>query len=112
LEASADILLLLNWNNPREKGVLTGKLFEYIAAERPILSMGLIDNEASKVIKKEGFGLSSNSEKEVAEFILNVRNKNFQEKFKKAIELNKHKYSRKLQVNKLEEILNRYCLKS
>jgi hypothetical protein len=36
----AHILLLLNWNDPQEKGVYTGKIFDYLAAQRPILSIG------------------------------------------------------------------------
>jgi hypothetical protein len=36
----AQVLLLLMWNNPEERGVYTGKLFEYLAARRPILSFG------------------------------------------------------------------------
>ncbi len=36
----AQILLLLTWNDPAEEGVYTGKLFDYLAAKRPILSIG------------------------------------------------------------------------
>ena len=39
-QRKAQILLLLSWNNPEERGVYTGKLFEYLAARRPILSFG------------------------------------------------------------------------
>ena len=37
----SQILLLLTWDNPEENGVYTGKLFDYLAARRPILSLGL-----------------------------------------------------------------------
>ena len=33
-------MLLLNWNDPNEKGVYTGKVFEYLSAKRPILAVG------------------------------------------------------------------------
>lgn len=39
-QRASQILLLLNWNDPRERGVYTGKLFEYLAARRPILAIG------------------------------------------------------------------------
>jgi glycosyltransferase involved in cell wall biosynthesis len=39
-QRKAQLLLLLTWNNPDESGVYTGKLFEYLAARRPILSFG------------------------------------------------------------------------
>jgi hypothetical protein len=37
----SQVLLLLTWNNPEENGVYTGKLFDYLAARRPTLSLGL-----------------------------------------------------------------------
>jgi glycosyltransferase involved in cell wall biosynthesis len=39
-QRQAQILLLLNWNDPNEKGVYTGKVFEYLSAKRPILAVG------------------------------------------------------------------------
>ena len=35
-----DQLLLLRWNDPREDGVIAGKLFEYIGVGKPTLSIG------------------------------------------------------------------------
>ena len=39
-QRKAQILFLLTWNNPDERGVYTGKIFEYLAARRPIISFG------------------------------------------------------------------------
>jgi glycosyltransferase involved in cell wall biosynthesis len=39
-QRSSQILLSLIWDHPAEKGVYTGKIFEYLAAKRPILSLG------------------------------------------------------------------------
>ena len=39
-QRKAQMLLLLTWDNSKEDGVYTGKLFEYLAARRPILSLG------------------------------------------------------------------------
>ena len=47
-QRKAQILLLLTWNNPEEQGVYTGKLFEYLAARRPILSFGYSDGGVIK----------------------------------------------------------------
>ncbi len=47
-QRKAQLLLLLTWNDPEEKGVYTGKLFEYLAAQRPILSMGYEDGGVVK----------------------------------------------------------------
>jgi hypothetical protein len=39
-QRKSQMLLLLTWDNSKEDGVYTGKLFEYLAARRPILSLG------------------------------------------------------------------------
>ena len=39
-ERRAQMLLHLRWEDPNEPGILTGKLFEYLASGRPILSTG------------------------------------------------------------------------
>jgi len=39
-QRKAQMLLLLMWNNPEDRGVYTGKLFEYLAARRPVISFG------------------------------------------------------------------------
>ncbi len=39
-QRESQLLLLLSWTDPREKGVYTGKVFEYLAAKRPILALG------------------------------------------------------------------------
>ena len=39
-QRESQLLLLLLWNNPQEKGVYTGKVFEYLAAGRPIITLG------------------------------------------------------------------------
>lgn len=39
-QCESQLLLLLNWNDPQEKGNFPGKIFEYLAARRPILATG------------------------------------------------------------------------
>ena len=56
IQIESDALLLLLWNEPSEKGVLTGKLFEYIGAGRPIIAVGPRDNAAANLITKYGYG--------------------------------------------------------
>jgi len=52
-QRKAQLLLLLTWNNPEERGVYTGKLFEYLAARRPILSLGYTDGGVIKELLME-----------------------------------------------------------
>lgn len=37
LQKSADILLMASWHTPEQKGILTGKLFEYLMMDKPIV---------------------------------------------------------------------------
>ena len=39
MQAGSDIYLVLSWNTKKEKGVLTGKLYEGIRANKPILAL-------------------------------------------------------------------------
>lgn len=71
LQQESDILLLLTWNDPKEKGVLTGKLFEYIGSGNAILSIGAIEDDASKIIVDNNFGIATNTPEKIEEFILN-----------------------------------------
>jgi glycosyltransferase involved in cell wall biosynthesis len=50
------ILLLPLNNTPNNKGVLSGKLFEYLAAGRPIFGVGLPDGDAAVILKETGAG--------------------------------------------------------
>ena len=57
IQAEADLLLLLLWDNPRERGSFTGKVFEYLGARRPILAVGPADNVASTLILERKAGM-------------------------------------------------------
>ena len=39
-QRESQLLLLLDWDDPQEKGVYTGKIFEYFGARRPVLATG------------------------------------------------------------------------
>jgi glycosyltransferase involved in cell wall biosynthesis len=49
------LLLPLN-NTPNNKGVLSGKLFEYLASKRPILGIGMPDGDAAVILKETNAG--------------------------------------------------------
>jgi len=56
-QRGSQILLLLNWNDLRETGVYTGKIFEYIAAKRPILSIGGPKGVVSELLRETNAGV-------------------------------------------------------
>jgi len=55
-QASASVLLLLINNTPNAKLILTGKIFEYLVSQRPILCIAPTDGDAAQVIKNTNCG--------------------------------------------------------
>lgn len=49
----SQILLLLNWEDEKEKGAYTGKIFEYLTGRRPILATGGFGNDVVERLLKE-----------------------------------------------------------
>lgn len=109
IQKESDILLLLTWNNEKEKGVFTGKLFEYIGSAKPILSIGAVDDVASIAIKENGFGIASNQISEIIEFIKNVKNKDYLEELDVNYRKNRNLFNRKYQADKLVDIFKIVC---
>lgn len=64
------ILLLLTWYNPEEKGVYTGKVFDYLAASRPILSIGMSGGVVEDLLKSTGSGVHVSNSKDIEKYIL------------------------------------------
>lgn len=52
-QKESQVLLLLNWEDPRVKEVYTGKMFEYLAAQRPILATGGFGNDVVEALLDE-----------------------------------------------------------
>ena len=65
VEREADILLECRWIDPAGDGVIPGKLFEYIGARRPILSLGSLTGEAAAIVRDNDLGLVSNDPDEI-----------------------------------------------
>lgn len=65
-QRQADVLLLMQWNDPREQGSCPGKLFEYIASLRPVLVLGLDDGVPATIVRLRQAGFCSNDAAEIA----------------------------------------------
>ena len=60
-QRAADALLFVDWMDARAEGVLTGKLFEYLASGRPIVCVGnRAGTEAARIIVRSGTGRIAN----------------------------------------------------
>lgn len=72
IQREADLLLLLESSEPEARGVLTGKIFEYISAGRPIVCVGSRpDFEIGQLLHRTGTGvvLDMNDSKHIAQII-------------------------------------------
>ncbi|TYP96496.1 glycosyl transferase family 4 [Tenacibaculum adriaticum] len=56
LQKMSQILLLLIPNTKNSKGILTGKLFEYLTAKRPILAIGPEDGDLATILAETNSG--------------------------------------------------------
>lgn len=57
LMTQAQVLLLIINQNPNAKTVIAGKLYEYLASGRPVLTIGPADSDPAKVIETTGGGV-------------------------------------------------------
>jgi len=64
-QRNSTILLLLEWTDPRAKGVYTGKVFEYLAAKRPILAIGPKGGVIEELLNETGAGVLVSTAEEV-----------------------------------------------
>ncbi len=58
LQAKSQLLLLLEIDSPETKGIIPGKLFEYLNAKRPILAFGPENWEAAAIVQETKAGAS------------------------------------------------------
>ena len=56
-QVSSQVLLLLINNSPSVKGLMTGKIFEYMASGRPTFAIGPVDGDIAKVLNETGLGV-------------------------------------------------------
>ena len=57
-QQKSDVLLLFVNNTPNAKGILTGKLFEYMASGRPILCIGPEDGDSARILNETQTGVT------------------------------------------------------
>lgn len=87
LQRNADAVLLLNWNDENYKGVIPGKIYEYMASRNPIIAiiMGNAKNsESAKMIREANLGVAFENadiqtEGALKEYVLTLFTKDKQE---------------------------------
>ena len=67
IQAEADVLVLLMWNDARDAGTVTAKIFDYMLAQRPILMLGYEHGVAADLIRSRGAGVVLNDRHAIAD---------------------------------------------
>ena len=60
-QRESQVLLLLLWDHPDEIGVYTGKIFEYLAAQRPVLAIGGPEGVVKDLLAETNAGVYATS---------------------------------------------------
>ena len=109
-QRSSQLLLSLNWDHPAEKGVYTGKIFEYLAAQRPILALGGPRGVVSDLLEETQAGVHIRTEDELREAILAWYSE-YQENGFVSYQGNQqiYNYSHIKMAERFSEVLNEVC---
>ena len=70
LQRESQLLLLLAWDDLRETGWHTAKLYEYLGSKRPILAVGGAPGALTQVLRQTQAGVHVQSDRELKDFIL------------------------------------------
>jgi hypothetical protein len=72
-QRESHLLLLLNWEDPKEKGVYPLKFFEYLSTRRPILATGGFHGaDIEKLLEQTRAGVYASTIEEIGHEILNA----------------------------------------
>ncbi len=105
-QRSSQVLLLIEIDSFETIGIIPGKLFEYMAAERPILSIGPKQSDVEKILKDTNAGKYFNYDnlEEVKQYILDCYQK-YQQNNLKVHGIGLQYFSRKKLTEKLAGVI-------
>lgn len=106
----ADLLVLTNFPKEESRGIIPGKLFEYLAAAAQILSFGPSDSDVEKILEEteKGKHFTFTERKELKEFLLKSYTEFKSAQKNNAISIEKIKpFSRRALTESLAKELNK-----
>ena len=71
-QRESQLLLLLKWNDPKQRGVYSGKIFEYLAARRPVLAVGGFPDVVNQLLDETKAGVSGQTGEETKALLLRL----------------------------------------
>lgn len=109
-QRNACVLLLLGWNNKKDKGVVTGKFFEYIGRRKEILAITYPKGAVQDILEYSKLGEVLVESEQIAIYLKRkLISFNENNRISPKGDLNRlQKFSRSYQVNKLIELFKDY----
>lgn len=106
---NSDLLLLTNFPDEKSKGIIPGKIFEYMATGNPILAIGPSGGDVEKILEETESGsyFTHTQKDKVKSFILSEYKK-WKMNFIKNPSSKIYQYSRKSLTQRLSEIISRF----
>lgn len=106
LQQSSQVLLLVEVDSSDTRGIIPGKLFEYMAANRPILAVGPEHWDVERILNESGSGnYFKYDQKEEMKFRISEYYQLFKNDQLRSNSKNLEKYSRKHLTGRLAELL-------
>ncbi|WP_297982520.1 glycosyl transferase GT4 family protein [uncultured Methanobrevibacter sp.] len=106
-QADSDVLLLISWNDEKEKIFIPGKLYEYFALRKPVLSIGYKEGSLNDLIKETNVGYHVSDLNSTKEAVLGIYNE-FKERgsIKLSSDADVEKYSMRNMASNFAKLLN------
>jgi hypothetical protein len=71
-QRESQLLLLLKWNDPKQRGAYSAKIFEYLAARRPVLAVGGFSDVVDQLLDETKAGVSAQAKEDVKAWLLRL----------------------------------------
>ena len=71
-QLNSDVLLLISWDNEKEKMFIPGKIYEYFALKKPVLSIGYKEGSLKDLIEETKVGYHVSSLESTKEVLLDI----------------------------------------
>jgi hypothetical protein len=106
-QLESDVLLLISWDNEKEKMFIPGKIYEYFALKKPVLSIGHKEGSLKDLIEETKVGYHVSDLESTKEVVLQFYNE-FLEKgsIEYDADVNIEDYSMKNMAKKFADLLN------